>query len=226
MKYRSITKKDYREVLELDKKVYPTDTPVTSHILGSWYQNNPEFGIIFEVANQMKGVCIAIPLNESGWNKLIKGELTEAQFDSSTIFKSGRDTSIGIHIYHMEKLDMTIRGFYKNSLKGLASVVNNLKNINPGLKIIGFSGLCVTPSGIDLFYNKFSCRERGFLCSEYIFSKNNKLIISKSPTKQVIHDYIKQGYSFINRCMMLVVHPNEISIVWNYFDDENESDVA
>lgn len=226
MNFRQINQKDYKKLLELDKKVYPTDAPVTPDILNSWYQNNPEFGIIFEADNQTKGMCIAIPLNESGWNKLINGELAESELDSSTIFKSGRDKSIGIHIYHVEKLDTTIDDFYKDSLRGLSSVINNLKKNDPDLKIAGLSGLCVTSAGIGLFYNKFNCRERNFMCSEHILSKNNKLIIVKSPTMQTLNDYIRQDYAFINRCKMLIVYPNEPSIVWSYLDDGKGLDIV
>ena len=45
---RAINKEDYKILLKLDKKVYPTSKPVTIKILNQWYQKNPEFGIIFE----------------------------------------------------------------------------------------------------------------------------------------------------------------------------------
>ncbi len=44
----AITKEDYPTLMELDKKVYPTDDPVTPEIFDQWFANNPEFGIIFK----------------------------------------------------------------------------------------------------------------------------------------------------------------------------------
>ncbi len=219
MIHRIVTKNDYEKLLELDKKVYPTDAPVTPKILDSWYQNNPEFGIIFEDNDKIAGMCMAIPLNESGWKKLIQGELAESQLDSSTIFKSDRDKLLGIHIYHIEKLNPNIKAFYNDLLRALSGVVNSLKKTNPKLSVIGFSGLCVTSSGINLFYNKFNCKERNFLSSEHILSKNSQLIIVDSSSTKEINDFMDKGYSYNNRCKMLIAYPDEISIVWRYFND-------
>lgn len=219
MIHRTIIKNDYKKLLELDKKVYPTDIPVKPEILNSWYQNNPEFGIIFEDNDKISGMCIAIPLNESGWKKLVQGELAESQLDSSTIFKSGRDKLLGIHIYHIEKLDSNIQAFYKDSLRTLSSVVGNLMKNNPDLGVVGFSGFCVTSSGIGLFYNKFNCRERNFLSSEHILNKNGNLIIVNSSSMKKVSEFIEKGYSYNNRCKMLITYPDEISIVWRYFND-------
>jgi hypothetical protein len=95
---RPINSNDYKILLELDKKVYPTDTPVTHEILDSWYLNNPEFGIVFEDTSGLNGMCIAIPLTRDGWSRLVSGELTESDLGSDTIFYNMRDSELGIII--------------------------------------------------------------------------------------------------------------------------------
>ena len=91
-----------------------------------------------------------------------------------------------------------------------------LRRTNPKLKIIGFSGLAVTGEGISLCYNKLNMREREFINTEHIIELNKKLEIIDNPTKEELNQKIKQGYSYKNRCKMLVLYPNEPSIVWNY----------
>jgi len=215
MKFRPITQKDYAKVLELDKKVYPTDNPVTSEIIQQWYQRNPEFGIVFENRGKINGMCIAIPLNKKGWKKLINGKLAEGELNSKTIFDNSRDKEIGIHIYHIEKFDDT-REFHKESLTNINFIINKLRETNPKLKIIGFSALAVTSCGIGLFYNKFNCRERKFINDEHILRINNKLETFKTNSQKELEDKLNQGYEYLNRCKMLVLYPNEPSVVWNY----------
>ncbi len=216
MKFRSISKKDYELLLKLDKKVYPTDNPVTSEILSNWYKKNPEFGMIFENdKGELVGMCITIPLNKNGWNKLISGKLSEADLNSKTLFDNSRDKEIGLHIYHIERLSGK-KDFYKDSLNGLNEVIQNLRKVNKELTIIGFSGLCVTPSGIGLFYNKFNCKERKFVNQEHIFRKEGKLNIFKSNSYSQFSNILKEGYEYVNMCKMLVLYPDEFSPVWNY----------
>lgn len=216
MKFRSIIEKDYELLLELDKKVYPTDNPVTSEILSNWYRNNPEFGMIFEdESGKIQGVCVIIPLNKKGWNKLINGKLSESDLNPKTIFDNRRDKEIGLHIYHIERFSEK-KDFYKYSLSGLNEIIQNLRKINKELAIIGFSGLCVTPSGIGLFYNKFNCNERKFINQEYIFRKDGKLRIFKIDSSLQFSNKLKEGYEYVNRCKMLVLYPGESSLIWDY----------
>lgn len=216
MEIRLINKNDYSFLLELDKKVYPTDSPVTKEVLGQWYQNNPEFGFIFEEKGKIKGVCVGIPLNKNGWRQLISGNLLESGLDSKTIFNNSRDSEIGIHIYHLEKFDESKIKVYEESLKQISNVINGLRLKNPKLKIIGFSGLAVTVQGVNLLYNKLNCRERKFINNEHIFKKNNQLKIFKINSLKEILEKLEQEYEYITRCKMLVLYSDEPSIVWRY----------
>lgn len=215
MKYRPINEKDYTKLLELDKKVYPTENPVNKNILNNWYSKNPEFGLVFENdKGKLEGMCITIPLNKKGWKKLIKGKLAEAELNEKTIFDNSRDKEIGLHIYHIEKFSNN-KKFYEEAITGLNEVISNLRRKNPKLKISGFSGLCVTSAGIGLFYNKFNCRERKFLNSEHMISKQGKLEIFNTNSQEELFKKLSQGYEYLNRCKMLVLYPEEPSIVWN-----------
>lgn len=211
MEFRAIKESDYAKLLELDKKVYPTDNPVTPEILDKWYQRNPEFGMIFEKNGSLEGMLIAIPLNKSGWERLISGDLQEADLDSETIFDGSRDNEIGIHVYHIEKFG-TDKKFYEKSLSSLYDLVKDFD-------VVGFSGLCVTSQGIGLFYNKFNCRERDFINSEHILSKEGKLEIFDTKSKEELLNKLDGGYDYLNRCKMLVVYPNEPSLVWKFLKD-------
>lgn len=113
--YRPIIQRDYPKLLELDRKVYPTNNPVTPKVLDKWFQNNPEFGMIFENSKGLYGMCIAIPLNKRGWNNLVSGKLAEADLDSKTIFDNSRDQELGVHIFHLEKFGNSSK-FYLESL--------------------------------------------------------------------------------------------------------------
>lgn len=216
MKTRILTEKDYELILEMDKKVYPTSSPVTKEIIKSWYIKNPEFGVVFEENNKIAGVLIAIPLNKQSWKKLINGTLKESEMSKKTIFDNSQDRELGIHIYHIEKLDTNLKEFYKISLNYLASLLDNLKKKNNNLKLIGFSGLCVTSEGINLFEKKFKCKERDFVVQEHILEKDGKRIVLETNSKEVIQNKIDEGYNFITKCKMLVLYPEEKSIVWDY----------
>ncbi len=214
MKIRKIEEKDFELILETDKKLYPTDSPVTKETIRSWYIKNPEFGMIFEKDLSLIGNCIIIPLNKNGWKGLIEGKLKESDLTERYIFANSRDKEICFHIYHIEKFSEEIREFYKIVLSEIASILNNLRKSNESLKIGGFSGLCVTSEGIGLFEDKLNCHERGLIVDEHILEKNGKRIVANST--QESKEKKKQGYTYLNRCKMLVVYPKEQSIIWHY----------
>jgi len=213
MRLRAIKKEDYSLLLSLDKAVYPTSNPVTPEILDKWFAKNPEFGMIYEENSKVLGLSIVIPLNLSGWKKLIEGELAEADLGPKTIFDNSRDKEIGLHVYHIEKLDKIIKEFYKTALTDLNNLIIKLRKENKNLKISGFSGLCVTNEGIGLF-NKLNCKEKKFISPEHIMIKDNKLKIASN--KEEIARLEKEGYKIKNKCKMLITLSNEESLVWNF----------
>ena len=214
MNLQKIQEKDFELILQIDKKVYPTSSPVTKDIIKSWYTKNSEFGMIFQDKNKIVGNFIVIPLNKNGWERLIKCKLKESQMNSRVIFDNSRDREICLHVYHIEKFDKNINHFYKIALKELSKLIKNLKINNKNLKIGGFSGLCVTLEGLELFENKFKCKEREFLVQEHILEKNGKKFVAESLLES--NQKKNENYNYLNPCKMLVLFPKEKSIVWNY----------
>ena len=215
MHVRPIQSKDYSLVLTLDKKVYPTSSPVTLEILKGWYQRNPEFGLIYEKENKIVAVGIAIPLTAKAWKQLIQGKLSESALDASMIFDNIRDKEIGIHGYHLEKLDDSLKGLYKQFVKDLAKVVQQLQKTNKDLKVVGFSGLAVTKEGIHIC-EKLGYKEREFISKEYILEKDGKKIVFEAHSQKTLQEKIKERYTVISRCQMMVVYSTEQSIAWKY----------
>ena len=216
MKLRSITNKDYDSILRMDKKVYPTDSPVTKEIISSWYINNPEFGMIYEENNQTVGTCVVIPLNMAGWKGLINNNRKESEMNEETIFNNSRDNEIGIHFYHIEKIEPVMNIFYRKALKDLSGIINNLKEKNKKLKICGFSALAVSKEGIGLAERVANFKERDYKCPEHVFEKEGKLAVFDSSNNN-FKETANQDYNLVTRCKMLVLYPEEKSPIWKYF---------
>lgn len=217
---RAIKPSDFNLLLEMDKNVYPTSFPVTREIIKNWYVRNPEFGMIYEKEGKIAGIMLIIPLNKESWKKLINGKLKESEMNNKTIFDNKKDKEIGLHIYHLEKIDKTIKEFYKICLKDINEKVSKLKIINPELRIVGLSALSVTSEGIGLFENKFNFTEKNFLVDEHILEKDNKKFVAYS--QEEVDSKIKKGYKYLNKCKMLILYPNEESIVWDFFNNEDQ----
>jgi len=223
MQLREIKKEDYQLILDVDKQIYPTNSPVTPDIIAKWYNNNPEFGLVYEEDGKIVGLSVVIPLNAEGWNQLVEGKISESDLDSKTIFDASRDHELGIHMYHIEKFEHNalapIREFYKTVIRDLAVVVNGLKKKHKKLKVIGFSGLAVTKEGIILCEDKFGCKEGSYVSDEHILKKGNAKIVMKADKthlKEILEPKVKDGYSYVTRCKMLVSYPNEKSVIWEY----------
>ena len=214
---RSVRRSDYARIIESDKEVYPTANPVTEDVLDQWYKNNPEFGSILEQHNELRGMCIAIPLTTEAWKKLVSGDVSESELHGSAIFDASKDNEIGIHIYHLEKSGQS-KGFYKDALWALGEITHRLKRKNPALRIIGFSGLCTSPQGISLFQNKFNCQERDFVNREYVLRKDGRAEVFHPQSEQDLRSKLADGYECICRCKMLVLYPEEASVVWDYLN--------
>ena len=88
---------------------------------------------LVEKENKIVAVGIAIPLTAKAWKQLIQGKLSESALDASMIFDNIRDKEIGIHGYHLEKLDDSLKGLYKQFVKDLAKVVHQLQKTNKDL---------------------------------------------------------------------------------------------
>ncbi|MEM3369769.1 MAG: hypothetical protein QXE90_02860 [Candidatus Micrarchaeia archaeon] len=223
MELRPIRKEDYQFVLELDKLIYPTDSLVTLEDVGRWYKYNPEFGMVYEENGSIVGISVVIPLNSEGWKQITEGKISESGITDEMIFNPLKDKELGIYMYHIEKFEHNalapIREFYKTVIRDLAVIVNKLRSKHKKLKILGFAGLAVTKEGIILCEDKLGCKERSYICDEHVLKKEGKKYVVKADQmhlKQIIEPKIKDGYSYITRCKMLVTYPGEKSIIWEY----------
>ena len=203
MKLRPITAKDFEFIIDLDKKVYPLSGLITKKVISQWFVRNPEYGMIFEDEGKIVGVCIIIPLNREGWEKMVKGKLFEFEVREKDIFK---DNEIGLHFCHIEKLT-DIKNFTKLCF-------DDLRNILGNKKVIGMSAVCVSKSGLALFKDKFNFKEREYKFDEHILEKNGKKIIADGTEEEVRKKY--SDYTYHNRCELVILYPNEKSLAWEY----------
>ncbi|MBI2669273.1 hypothetical protein HYX14_05520 [Candidatus Woesearchaeota archaeon] len=203
-------------ILQLDHKIYPTLSIVNELILSQWFQRNPEFGMIYGSWPDIEGVCIAIPLNLSGWQKLIKGEIKESDLTSRSIFDENKDSALYLHIYHIEKFNPALKKFHMVCFRALGLKVQNLLKRTP---LKGISAYCVSAAGINLFYNKLNFHESRGHFQEYLLSRRKHIIIAHS-VEEVKKKEI-QGYRLITQAKMLVSTPKESSPVWQYLKTKN-----
>jgi hypothetical protein len=217
---RNLTPKDYDLILELDRKVYPTTSPVTKDNLAVWYSNNPGFGRIWEEDGQIKGLYVAIPLKKESWYQLAYGrpitttELLESDINQQHLYDKST-LEIGIHIYHIEKFTEQ-KGFYKEAFRDLGTNLRRLQQQNPKLKLVGLSALCVTPAGIGLF-EKLGFRFIHTETPEMIYHKEGLIRLVTNSTEA--ETAVQEGYHFRNLCRKMTLSPEDShkSEVWKYF---------
>jgi hypothetical protein len=82
--------------------------------------------------NKIVAMSIVIPIPIDIWYKLIKGEYSK---NTLNIEWNGKNNIIGIHIYHIEvlNLDYVGKGFYKRMLKDLGNIANSYNHQIEGL---------------------------------------------------------------------------------------------
>lgn len=195
--WRPICKDDYPLLLTLDKKLYPTDSPVTEEILDVWFARNPEFGMVFcdrtEAASPIaqtrpSGFFVCIPLCKSAWERLVAGKMAESDIQNEDVFDGSRDSELFLHIYHLEKDiggrikkeygKVQAKGWFTHEglghlaalvkqIQKLALTGNNESLVSTSIQLRGISALSVSASGIKSCEN-MGLREGRFVSNEYI----------------------------------------------------------
>jgi len=225
MQLRGFQEADAALLLELDRRVYPTDDPVTCEVLKSWYRSHPQFGMIYEKDGDIVGVLLVIALTPEGWRKLTEGSLAESAVDGSCLFDAARgDTEIGLHVYHLEKLSEEMSCFHEQAFQDLGKLVRSLPASET--RVVGLSALAVTPGGLWLFGHKLNFREReALILAEHILVKREgdpPLEVFEGSTWDELRAKLAQEaagyYKYRNRCQMLVLLPGEPSVVWLHFE--------
>jgi D-3-phosphoglycerate dehydrogenase len=212
-----INKSDYKRILRFDNIVYPTADSVTPAIMESWYIKNPEFGMVYKLGGRPVGVWAIVPLKRSGWKKVINGELSESNISQKDVFNIQKDDEIALHIYHVEKLLLT-EDYYIRILSDLNKLIENLRKTNPKLKIAGLSALGTSSLFLGLFQNRFNFQEKKFISTEHILLKGKKLSLfnEKDGGQKGLVKKLQEGYGYYQRCKMIVLEPNDFSLVWSY----------
>ncbi|KAK3343686.1 hypothetical protein B0T25DRAFT_554941 [Lasiosphaeria hispida] len=94
-----------------DQAMYPAPLPYER--LRSWVAACPDLSISFgeSIAGDhvVVGVMIALPLVRSHWERLLSGELREADVDAEAMFPDGREgagvVEVGVHVFHVERFE-------------------------------------------------------------------------------------------------------------------------
>ncbi|KAG2449070.1 hypothetical protein HYH02_005819 [Chlamydomonas schloesseri] len=222
----------YPGIIAADKLVYPTSNGLTEAVLSRWFGKHPEFGLIFldQATGRTVANCIVVALCERGWHLLTEGKVTESELDGDLLFDAARDDTIGLHVYHLEKSSseypQDVPRFGMVALDAIAEVLAALRRTRPPgrpLEVCGFSGLTVTRLGCSLFSNLYGCRERAYVCKEHLLlSEDGALEVHEAETQEELQRLLQppsggngRGRTYVLRARMLVVTPDEPSLVWS-----------
>lgn len=233
IRVRAIRSDEYDYVLGLDGELFPIADPPTPAALRIWYSRNPEFGMMMDDTDsgQIVGVNIIIPLNEQGFLGMMSGEVSEASVCSEHIYNAERDDTLALHCYHIEKMGR-VSGFVHYALRELCRIVIEAKQQRRrALKIVGWSALCASTSGVNLFQNTLNFREiepgqqkhilrRKVPAGEQQAVAGYEMRLVDSADQQEVFGYMEQGWEYHLRCRMVGTWPGDVSLVWHMLEKE------
>ena len=216
--YRFIQESDYEFILSLDRQVYPSDHPITPEMISMWYKDLPQFGLIYEdKAGEIEGVFCIIALNKLGWENVLNG-LDEDELTKEMLFDPSKDQEVGLHVYMIDRFTEE-KGFYKKCYTDLGRVLQeNFSHV----RILGVVGWAVSPTGINLGFNKLNRREYKYICDEHVLAKEGQLQILVDPSRAQVEAQIKQGWTYQNRVKLLVAFPQDFSLIWQMLGVDEE----
>lgn len=226
--------KQLSQLLHYEHELYPsTDSKSMERVVSAWYlprsvsEEKRRLQLTHRLANvyfsnlsgELLGFYMILPLLETAYEDLLKGRLSELEIGSEHLVTDASKCSrIGLHVYHIEKLANFDASISDMVLRDVSRELNEFQNI----EVIGWSGYCVSRSGIDLFYNKWNCYEvvRGDdIPEEHIFKDRKteelKLITCKRDESKKLYMQNKD-LIYLHRCKMLLTRPNQYSPVWLY----------
>jgi hypothetical protein len=227
-----------KQLVDYEHDIYPsTDSESILRVLENWLlphdnsQKNlvPQLSSTYYMNDKLVGFYIVIPLRESSYESLLRGDLTELEITAKDhlVSDATKCNRIGLHVYHVEKF---AEAKFESSFTDI--VLSNVSQVIqqfPNIKVIGFSGYCVTRAGIDLFYNRWNCREYATVDEEHIYydneSKHLTVVSGAARSKELTHrlNHLPQSLQYRHRCKMLVTRPNDFSIVWQYLNNNNNN---
>ena len=236
-RYRPITATDIPDILHSDQKIYPTASPLSESSMARWYAEHPELGMIYYNDEcETIGTCCVVLLKAQSWRLLTNGKLQECDLDQGHLFTFRQNQisseeqdveEVGIHIYHMEKNAETWPREYRMGtviIEDIGNVISTLsRQFSRRVKVVGLSGLAVSKAGAELFSNLYNCRERDYVCCDYIFLDSQTGMLNVVPdikTQQQLEDIMvhRPLLTFVTRVRMLTITPSDPSIVWMYLN--------
>lgn len=227
IRVRAICPHEYDYILGLDGELFPIAEPPTPAALRVWYSRNPEFGMMIDDTDsgQVAGVNIIIPLNEQGFVAMMKGEVSEASLSPEHIYDAEHDDTLALHCYHIEKMGPVI-GFVHYALSELCRLVVEANQARQGaLRVVGWSALCASPSGVNLFQNTLNFRETEARQHKHIMRRKGaagdwETRLVDSPNEEEVFGYMEQGWEYLLRCRMVGTWPGDVSLVWYFLQKE------
>ncbi|KAG2489998.1 hypothetical protein HYH03_011626 [Edaphochlamys debaryana] len=98
----------------------------------------------------------------------------------------------------------------------LEAIADALASLGRPVRVCGLSGLTVTKAGVSLFTSLYGCRERSFVCHEHILQdpSTGALEVHEADDPMQLQALLHRGLSYVVRVRMLMVTPDEPSLVW------------
>ena len=83
---------------------------------------------------------------------------------------------------------------------------------------MGFFGFWGTTSlGLGLFQNRFNFQERNLFPLNIFYSRARSwFFLMKRWWPEIALQKLQEGYTYYQRCKMIVLEPNDFSLLWSY----------
>ncbi|KAI9138126.1 hypothetical protein BKA69DRAFT_1093463 [Paraphysoderma sedebokerense] len=260
----------YPHILASEAALYPTPDPFPPNILASFHSNS-NFSFLYLPSTsdphsdpyKPLAYVVLIPLKPHYWKQLLDNAISEAQIEPHMIWDGNSDSEIAFHFFHIERTSSPAPSlaqphklkhtspptpFRIQVLQDLNATIDNIRNQFPQnpFRILGFSGLAVSLSGINILYNSWNMKEypvtrpispetadnSNFPATadterEYILrhptSKQTKLV--SLSTQSELNALLDEGYSFNNQVKMFYLTNDMVSPVWYYIPPSIDSDI-
>eukprot|EP00698_Gefionella_okellyi_P009928 TRINITY_DN2552_c0_g1_i1.p1 TRINITY_DN2552_c0_g1~~TRINITY_DN2552_c0_g1_i1.p1 ORF type:complete len:491 (-),score=70.34 TRINITY_DN2552_c0_g1_i1:557-1981(-) len=220
LRSRVMNSADIPLLLTLAARIYPCNHPASATTLMRWMSVIPQLAIIYEEQDgQIAGLALTIPLSVQGWGRLIRGEVSEGDIGPNELFRPDLDSTICLHVYHVEKITRSIPQFGVRVVQDIGTTIARTRQqINPSMRIGGFSALVCTRGGLSVFGHHLNMRESEMISVDHVMRRLDECRILTAPTLQTIAQLEEEGFTYAHRCQMLVTHPGDVSKAWHYLE--------
>jgi hypothetical protein len=245
LRLRDIKQEDFPTLIYLEEYIFPTGA-CTPDRLSSIYLSEPhraQFGMIYDNTENGKlaAMCAILALNLQGYEKLLHGKCRELELDPVNDFftlppsdkMKTFNFEISLHVYHIDKLDPNISGFFRTMLRDLSKIIENLRiqiktmyDSASTLTVHSFSAYSVTKAGVALFEKTLGCVEQQEFpgCEHLLFrkkteSEETEWLLIETNRNEDAESVAKrhETWTYSNKCKFLATYPTSMhhSIVWD-----------